>query len=260
MINFFRRIRQQLLAGGKFSKYLPYAFGEIVLVVIGILIALQLNNWRENQIAREKEIQIYKELKSDLQQTQSDIEETIELHREALQYNQNLIFYIHDKVPLSDSVYNSFVSSSIDYQIIPKTSAFENLKNIGLNTLTNDSLRMSLTNLFQLDLMRLEDELGMAATDFSFSQTLFPYQNRYINADLDAPMSYTFEHADSITVYRLGIINYDQFLADNDLLRNLQLTLYGRSLVVDEEVNTLIKVEKAIEDIDEELKSLGAVK
>lgn len=171
MIKFFRRIRQQLLAGGKFRKYLLYAFGEIVLVVFGILIALQLNNWRENQIAREKEIQIYKELKSDLQQTQSDIEETIELHREALQYNQKLIFYIHDKVPLSDSVYNSFVSSSIDYQIIPKTSAFENLKNIGLNTLTNDSLRMSLTNLFQLDLMRLEDELGMAATDFSFSQT-----------------------------------------------------------------------------------------
>ena len=49
MIKFFRRIRQQLLTENKFSKYLLYAIGEIVLVVIGILIALQVNNWREEQ-------------------------------------------------------------------------------------------------------------------------------------------------------------------------------------------------------------------
>jgi sensor domain CHASE-containing protein len=44
MIKFFRRIRQQLLSENKFSKYLLYAIGEIILVVIGILIALQINN------------------------------------------------------------------------------------------------------------------------------------------------------------------------------------------------------------------------
>ena len=48
MIKFLRRFRQQLLTENKFSKYLLYAFGEIVLVVIGILIALQINNWNEN--------------------------------------------------------------------------------------------------------------------------------------------------------------------------------------------------------------------
>jgi len=48
VIKFLRRFRQQLLTENKFSKYLLYAFGEIVLVVIGILIALQINNWNEN--------------------------------------------------------------------------------------------------------------------------------------------------------------------------------------------------------------------
>ena len=47
MIKFFRKIRQQLLVENKFSKYLLYAIGEIILVVIGILIALQINNWNE---------------------------------------------------------------------------------------------------------------------------------------------------------------------------------------------------------------------
>ena len=49
MIQFFRKIRQKLLSENTFSKYLLYAFGEIILVVIGILIALQINNWNENQ-------------------------------------------------------------------------------------------------------------------------------------------------------------------------------------------------------------------
>lgn len=56
MIKFFRRIRQRLLTENKFSKYLFYAVGEIVLVVIGILVALQLNNWNEERAQREIEI------------------------------------------------------------------------------------------------------------------------------------------------------------------------------------------------------------
>ena len=47
MIKFFRNIRQNLIMENKTSKYLKYAIGEIVLVVIGILIALQINNWNE---------------------------------------------------------------------------------------------------------------------------------------------------------------------------------------------------------------------
>jgi len=55
MIKFFRKIRQQLLTENKFSKYLLYAIGEIVLVVIGILIALQINNWNIERLLIEKE-------------------------------------------------------------------------------------------------------------------------------------------------------------------------------------------------------------
>ena len=49
MIKFFRHIRQQLLGEGKTGKYLKYAIGEIFLVVIGILLALQINNWNETR-------------------------------------------------------------------------------------------------------------------------------------------------------------------------------------------------------------------
>ncbi|SHH42148.1 DUF6090 family protein [Winogradskyella jejuensis] len=67
MIKFFRRIRQQLLSENKFSKYLLYAIGEIVLVVIGILIALQINNWNEAKANEARLIKILKEIRLDLE-------------------------------------------------------------------------------------------------------------------------------------------------------------------------------------------------
>ena len=66
MINFFRKIRQRLLTENKVSKYLVYAVGEIVLVMIGILLALQVNNWNEEQKKRLEERDVLLELRREL--------------------------------------------------------------------------------------------------------------------------------------------------------------------------------------------------
>ena len=66
MIKLFRNIRQNLLAEGKTTKYFKYAIGEIILVVIGILIALQINNWNENRKTEYKIKNTLEALRSDL--------------------------------------------------------------------------------------------------------------------------------------------------------------------------------------------------
>lgn len=66
MIIFFRKIRQRLLTENKFRKYLIYAIGEIVLVVIGILIALSINNWNENRKLLKSKTEYYKQLVEEL--------------------------------------------------------------------------------------------------------------------------------------------------------------------------------------------------
>jgi sensor domain CHASE-containing protein len=66
MIKFFRNIRKNRLNEGKTSKYFKYAIGEIVVVVIGILIALQINNWNSNQKDELQETKILLQLKEGL--------------------------------------------------------------------------------------------------------------------------------------------------------------------------------------------------
>lgn len=84
MINFFRRIRQSLLSEGKTGKYLKYALGEIFLVVIGILIALSINNWNQKRKEKNIEDQYVKNIIRDLKEQLSSIE--IQLSKEKSYY------------------------------------------------------------------------------------------------------------------------------------------------------------------------------
>ncbi|WP_445386460.1 DUF6090 family protein [Robiginitalea sp. IMCC44478] len=79
MLRFFRQIRQRLLTDNKFSKYLLYAIGEILLVVIGILIALQVNNWNENKKDIQKSRVLLQEFKKDLASDTTGINRVVSL-------------------------------------------------------------------------------------------------------------------------------------------------------------------------------------
>ena len=73
MIKFFRKIRMQLLKEQQLSKYLLYAIGEIILVVIGILIALQINDWNEAKKNSKKEFYLLKQLQKEFKKDSSNI-------------------------------------------------------------------------------------------------------------------------------------------------------------------------------------------
>lgn len=73
MINFFRKIRHQLFTTNKFSKYLLYAIGEIILVVIGILIALQINNWNNQKLLNKAEVKSYQNIKRQIKEDKAEL-------------------------------------------------------------------------------------------------------------------------------------------------------------------------------------------
>ena len=88
MIKFFRHIRQSLIMENKTSKYLKYAIGEIVLVVIGILIALQINNWNESRKANENLIQLFERTQKELLYNIEHIMNIYRMNEYIMNYNK----------------------------------------------------------------------------------------------------------------------------------------------------------------------------
>lgn len=93
MINFFRKTRKKLADDNKFFKYSRYAIGEIVLVVVGILIALQINDWNENRKLLLNEHALYKKLIADLTDEELRLENQINWAKS----NQDLHYAIYNK-------------------------------------------------------------------------------------------------------------------------------------------------------------------
>ncbi|WP_145758380.1 DUF6090 family protein [Sediminicola sp. YIK13] len=154
MIKFFRHIRQQLLSENKFSKYLLYAIGEIILVVIGILIALQLNNLNENKKNDifEKEIlnQVQENLKGDLL-----VLKKIELNFDKAISASNKILIAEESQKTEDSI-KIWLGSVIQFdRFQPLTNAYEVLKSNGLDRISNKQLRFLLGKYYDDEALRM---------------------------------------------------------------------------------------------------------
>jgi hypothetical protein len=158
MIKFFRHIRQNLLSEGKTGKpalpagrYLKYAIGEIVLVVIGILIALQINNWNENQKLKSRTQDYYTQLLDDLNNdiisTQSIIKEFSNHQKE---YNNYISSY--DKKGLTPiKAYEQISKLALIYSPLTfNTNTIESLQGSGDIGLIPSHIRNKLMNLTRL--------------------------------------------------------------------------------------------------------------
>lgn len=153
MIKFFRRIRQKSLTENKFSKYLPYAIGEIVLVVIGILIAIQLNNYYEGQKKRNKEKAFLKEINLDFQSNKEQLDSIIEFNKtsyHAATRLQEIMKTFDPKDPKVTEANAHFADSIGPYirlvwrnkSFNPKNGTVEALVNSSsFDLITNDTLR-----------------------------------------------------------------------------------------------------------------------
>lgn len=145
MIRFFRHIRQNLLSQGRFTRYMTYAIGEILLVVIGILIALQLNTWNESRINKKKEAAIISDLHQEFQKNKDKLDTTIAYHQTILGAIGEVMRLIGEpeEIVLEHNT-DSLIYLTIDHMdYSPSQSVISELISAGkLNLISSDSLRM----------------------------------------------------------------------------------------------------------------------
>ena len=147
MIKFFRKIRQQLMTDNKTSKYLLYAFGEIVLVVIGILIALQINNWNEHQKAVADQRKLFANLKVDFKSRLAELSELNASRVSSIEAVLQLNRYISQGIKVENQPeIDSLLSKTINgLKFNEEFRMLEVVYNTGLiNDIQNDSLKREL--------------------------------------------------------------------------------------------------------------------
>ena len=164
------------------SKYLKYAVGEIVLVVIGILIALSINNWseasKEKKFERKMLSQVHLALKNDIEYFENNFQRLYNLDSSIVVF----LNLINQKAPFIDSLYDQdrgrwyYLATGIIYQYNP--GPYEALKATGVDKITNEELRNELVMLYDFEFPRHKEFIMYYDQDYK-KQTdqLFAFQS-----------------------------------------------------------------------------------
>lgn len=182
MIKFFRHIRLAMISNNKFSKYLLYAVGEIVLVVIGILIALQINNSNELKKVRAQELHYLKNIKSDLKRNIAHIDTYISSRQTAINSANTIIEHFEGK-PIEDlEVFNVHTVNIYTWnKFFQINNTFQELVNSGnLALISNDSIKSVLLNMETVYNILKDEE-----AHFRYDAELLLYEPQYKLMDMN---------------------------------------------------------------------------
>ncbi|MFY0630269.1 MAG: hypothetical protein JXR05_07795 [Flavobacteriaceae bacterium] len=208
MIKFFRHIRKSLVSEGKTKTYLLYAIGEIILVVIGILIALQINNWNELQKEKESLETIYNLVISDLESDLKAIPKVLEynnnkspLLRHVIQGNLNQNDYV------DNTKYYNLISGSEDFSL--KTKGYEQLRNFNDRDFSSDELQIKINDFYEHYNIRLEGLNELALDDLKSNYNYWKenfswYPDYLIGKESVGFIKYSIENMD----YKNRVANY----------------------------------------------------
>ncbi len=236
MIQFFRKIRQNLLNEGKTTKYFKYAIGEIVLVVIGILIALSINNWNEENKKHKKEKELLSNVKTSIINNIDFINEDIKSHKTSIHSSDIVLDAVRNKKTYYDSLaYHIHIAPIFPNPDLSFT-AYESLKSVGFDIISNTELKNEILNLYEVTYSSMIRELGIIE-----NQSVLAGQLSFYLDNFERPNGFAIPNNYDLLIESQKFINIIVF--------HKSIHLWGMEL----KEPCLLESERIIEMIDEEL-------
>ena len=243
MIKFFRKIRQNLLIENKTGKYFKYAIGEIVLVVIGILIALGINNWNNEQKDNQAEVKYLSQIKKSLKENDLILKERIEFDKRLLKLGDQLYNHIKTQKKLNDSIKQILVVLQYDQMVSFNMAAFENLKNDGLSFISNDDLKFEIINIYDKEL--------------KYIQNIFANQfENYLSGVINPFFSENFEFVSYNKKIIIEPNNYQELLSNKKTTNIISMVNTMRSFAISNYTDTQKNINEILIKLEKEIKTL----
>jgi hypothetical protein len=236
----YRKIRHSLFNQVSTGKYLKYALGEILLVMIGILLALQVNNWNTRRIDKQVEKKVLLGLKESLQ---SDLENTIESNLKSSKTLMELVDSFLDEAKNKKRGPKAirFDLLARDRYFDANTIFLEILQSKGVDIITNETLKLSIINIYILE----------------YKQITRAFENEHVNLiDIYRPtLRRWFDISKGEEVAEGGYlaIDYEGMMMDRDFINVMTISYTINKRLTQELENLRIKVEETITAIDNEL-------
>lgn len=251
MIKFFRKIRQRLIAENKVSKYLLYAIGEIILVVIGILIALQINNNNEFKKEREQEQNYLKSLKEEFTYNKNQLKDVIDrterygnAAQEILENTGPIPTGITDKE--FSRLYVNMVNTEIQYR--PSNGVLDEIINSGkLEIFQNHELKRLLSSWsgIMVKVRFQEQELGLIRLSLiDLGQEHANLRNMVYNSY----ESFNYVKPSRFQTNNLNLLKLQEF--ENETMAYLATTRYANMHYYPD---LLVTIESILDNIDHEI-------
>lgn len=180
-------------------------FYEIVIIIIGVLLAFYFTKLGDSQKQDQTEKEIIKQIYFELKENLVDLEQDFEVLKVAYSSNLSVLSFLESDKKISDSLIMDFYWMTQDEYIFPNTSGYENLKSFGLNLIKNDSLRDLITLIYNNDFPRIT-----VGNNFNpnINQFLLPYYSENFALNKNSELKYVFKLNDSTSItYPLKISN-----------------------------------------------------
>ncbi|WP_051554730.1 DUF6090 family protein [Maribacter antarcticus] len=250
MIKFFRKIRYELLEKNKTGTYLKYAIGEIVLVVIGILIALQINNWNQKKLLVKKEIEVLKTFQTQFKEDINQFDESLAFYGAAKNSIEIIIYHLENNPSYNDSLAQHFFTSTRFYGDSDlDNNVFENLKSLGVSLISNKDIRKIIVSVYEDDdewINNFENDYKKFLYDAS--QNLFNTRFKdYLNGD----------YRDSRVQGEMIPIDFERLRTDQKYLYFIRTQKHQIGWLIEKPIEeTKLKVIALSKDLEEEIKRL----
>jgi hypothetical protein len=230
MIRVFRMIRKKLIKQDNIRQYLLYAIGEILLIVIGILIALQINNWNEAKRMDRLVSQALSEIREDLVQDTLTLQSRITLQRAEIEAQRRVVDALTHQTLNEEEHRSDLGKLMLMRETVLLRNGYDYLKELGISNLNRPELRHTIIQYYEQDYVALRKNLD--DDRFEFEGVWLPYARVHFRdwefGEYAVPHSYSAMQNDT---YLLTTLKFNLTNKDFTLREHLAALETARSLI-----------------------------